>query len=523
MKNSAHHRSKKRIRDLGEVFTPEKYVHEMLDMLDKSVWADANKVFFEPTCGHGNFVIAIVERRLNAFFKKAKRQKIKKPHFCAVENTLNNLWAIDVDSKNIDFCQSRVWNLVFLFLLKNEKKTTSQTIFIKKNKDFFTHVICCIKWQIQENEALSCLEDDPVKAKKAADKTIISRKWFKKNKHKFIDFEVSFCEFCKKSGNKKIIAVGNPPYHEKYQGNSTAAKNIFNIFLDSLIDNDKIDDILLVIPARWYSGGRGLDNFRKNLFESNKIKLIKDFEIAENIFPTVQIKGGVCFFLYSKSYNGEATFSQGNKKSKISLQGKDFLIRDIEAYSIVDKIDKKEKTFMNSVVWSIRPFGLSSNYFDKNKEDKKTKTAVSCITKDRINKVKFIEIDKINKNRDRVFEYQVICPKAIKTGGVPPSSSQFLILNKGEICTETYNVIHSFKSKKEAERFLKYLQTDFVRFLISLLKITHDMIVKTWQCVPLLDIDILWTDEKLFNHFKLTKFEQEHIKRKIKKWNLAVS
>ena len=97
-----HHRSKKRIQDFGEVFTPEKYVNQILDMLDKSAWTDTNIVFFEQTCGHGNFVEAIIKRCLNTFFKKAKRQKIKKSHFYSVANTLNNLWAIDIDSKNIE-------------------------------------------------------------------------------------------------------------------------------------------------------------------------------------------------------------------------------------------------------------------------------------------------------------------------------------------------------------------------------------------------------------------------------------
>ena len=154
-----HHRSKKRIRNFGEVFTPEKYVNQMLDMLDKFVWTDTNTVFFEQTCGHGNFVEAIVERRLNAFLKKAKKQKVKNPHFYAVANTLNNLWAIDIDFKNIEFCRNRIWSLVFNFLLEYENNTLSLE-FIKNNKDFLTHLLCCIEWQIHENEALSCLEKD---------------------------------------------------------------------------------------------------------------------------------------------------------------------------------------------------------------------------------------------------------------------------------------------------------------------------------------------------------------------------
>ena len=112
--NLTHHRSKKRIRELGEVFTPDKYVHEMLDMLDSAVWSDTNTVFFEPTCGHGNFVISIIERRLKAFLEKGKKEK--KPKLYALANTLNNLWAIDVDAQNIELCRKRVWELAVNFL-----------------------------------------------------------------------------------------------------------------------------------------------------------------------------------------------------------------------------------------------------------------------------------------------------------------------------------------------------------------------------------------------------------------------
>lgn len=200
-----HHRSKKRIRAFGEVFTPKKYVNQMLDMLDKSVWTDTNTVFFEPTCGHGNFVEAIVERRLDALLNKARKQKMKKPHFYATANTLNNLWAIDIDSKNIEFCRNRVRSLIFDFLLEHERNILFSESFIKNNKDFLTHLLCCIEWQIHENEALSCLEIDTLKATEAANKTTISRDWLKKNRHFPINFEMNWCQYFKSHKKGNII------------------------------------------------------------------------------------------------------------------------------------------------------------------------------------------------------------------------------------------------------------------------------------------------------------------------------
>ena len=236
-----HHRSKKRIRDFGEVFTPEKYVNQMLDMLDKSVWTDSNIVFFEQTCGHGNFVEAIVERRLNSFFRKAKRQKIKNPHFYTVANTLNNLWAIDIDSNNIEFCRNRVWSLIFNFLWKYEKNTLSLKTFIKNNRDFLTHLLCCIEWQIHENEALSCLEINPFKAKEAANKTAISRKWFKKNKHRPIDFKMNWCQYFKSCKKENIIP-------DEYTKNFRLINSLIDKRKKETIENFPIPNFNIELP-----------------------------------------------------------------------------------------------------------------------------------------------------------------------------------------------------------------------------------------------------------------------------------
>ncbi len=189
-----HHRSKKRIKDLGEVFTPEEYVYKMLDLLDQSIWSDENIVFFEPTCGHGNFVIAVVTKRLDAFLKKANRQGQDNPHLYAIANTLNNLWATDIDSQNIDYCRKRVWNKILSFFIEHEKVKTS-LLDLNKNKNFWAHILCCIKWQIHENEMLSSLEHDPKVAKIKAEQTVISKKWLRKNDHNPIDFEMPWTEY----------------------------------------------------------------------------------------------------------------------------------------------------------------------------------------------------------------------------------------------------------------------------------------------------------------------------------------
>ena len=206
------HRSKDRIRYLGEVFTPEKYILQMLDMLDRYVWSNIDTIFFEPTCGHGNFVVAIAQRRLEKLFKKARRQKIKGPHFYAVAHTLNTLWAVDIDSQNIKLCRNRLYFIIFNFLWEHEKRykyqnKSSLDIFLKKNKEYLLHVLCCVQYQIHTNEALSCLETNHLKAQKIANKTLVSRQWFQSNRYRPIDFEKTWVSYFKTCRQKGIVPI----------------------------------------------------------------------------------------------------------------------------------------------------------------------------------------------------------------------------------------------------------------------------------------------------------------------------
>lgn len=190
-------KSKSRVQDFGEVFTPKKVVNEMLDMFDQSIWSNENQIFFEPTCGHGNFVVSILERRLEALYKKAKRTKIKKPEFYAVANAINTLWAIDIDQENINETRFRTLKTVLRFLISKENKKA--ITLINLNQKFFTHILCAIDHQIYQNDLITALEKDKKLAKKKSLKTKASKKWLRSGKHKPIDFDYTWVEFLKKN------------------------------------------------------------------------------------------------------------------------------------------------------------------------------------------------------------------------------------------------------------------------------------------------------------------------------------
>ena len=206
--NRLFHRSRERIRELGEVFTPDKYVEDMLDLLskgEKKFWANESYMFFEPCCGHGNIVLAIYRRRLRAIYKKAVAQGISKPYLYAVANALNTLWAIDIDAKNVESCRMRVLALTLEFI---EEKTDckDRLKLVSQHKNFFAHVLATIKWQIHENETLSALSANG-EAKDQAYKTKVGGAWFKKNGHHQLFLNKTWVAFFSECKRKKVVSI----------------------------------------------------------------------------------------------------------------------------------------------------------------------------------------------------------------------------------------------------------------------------------------------------------------------------
>lgn len=192
------HRSKDRIKDLGEVFTPESYVEDMLNLLAKDkrdLWSDEDISFFEPCSGHGNIVLPIYKRRLEGIYKKALAQDVQEAAYYAVANALNTLWAIDIDPKNVENCRTRVLSATLKFL-KAKLDIKSDRILLFPKRNFFAHVLSAIKWHINENETLSALSK-PESAKSSANLTKAGAKWFSQNGHHPMDLDLTWVNFYK--------------------------------------------------------------------------------------------------------------------------------------------------------------------------------------------------------------------------------------------------------------------------------------------------------------------------------------
>jgi hypothetical protein len=195
--NEILQRSLERVKNLGEVFTPPSSVEDMLKLLSsgkRGFWGDEDKVFFEPNCGHGNIVIAIYQKRLQALYKKAQSQNNKDAALFAIANAINTLWAIDIDATNVNQCRSRVLMETLIFLQQKTDDSTYDAV-IRQHSDFIAHTLCAINWHIQENETLSSLSSAE-SAKANAEKTKSGSQWFAKHGHRPLVFDLSWVDYC---------------------------------------------------------------------------------------------------------------------------------------------------------------------------------------------------------------------------------------------------------------------------------------------------------------------------------------
>ena len=453
----------------------------LVGQLGNEIFLDDDVVFFDPFCKAGELLLACALSRCNAINKSQNA----------------NLNLIEIQKELYES------NRYFALAPDERHHRLSLRTFLgntNSHLDQFTHII-------RDGHYLS-----------EVDGTF--------DKDKFEKEFNSMIEYIKKTSKKnKIIAIGNPPYQESDGGFGKSATSIYNYFVDALIDSKDINEFVLVIPSRWFGGGKGLDDFRSRMMESNKIKNLRYFKNSSEVFPTVDINGGICFLNYAKDFDGETTFSDGKYTETLKLNEFDIITDDPKGYSIVRKIQGSWKgQYVGSVAWARKPFGLATDHFSKNKNHEvasTAKNAVACLC--RYKEVKFIDRKYIEKNADKIEHWKVSIPavaggsKGNRRSTIP--LNQIFIIPKGTITSETYSIIDTFTSKEKAENLLSYLKTDFARYLVGLRKITQHVPRDRWDWVPYVDITKPWTDDELFKLFKISKEEQEHIKAKVQEWS----
>lgn len=338
-------------------------------------------------------------------------------------------------------------------------------------------------------------------------------------------------EFWNLNNGSKLMkfnaVVSNPPYNVKDGGAGASATPLYHHFVD-LAKNLKAPIISMIMPAKWYSDGKGLEAFRATMLGDRHIVALFDFVDSRDCFDNVDVAGGICYFLRDIAHKGDCRFTCVSKgKSATSLRNlaqTDTFIRFDEALIIMDKVKAQTTDFYSSKVSTRKPFGLATNAQPLKEGD--------ITLRYNQGKGKY-KSELITKGNEMIPLWKVIISYlAAEHAGQTDKNGQKKILSSlgilepNEICTETYLVVDAFRTEQEAQALYKYLSTRLVRFLISILASTQHITKEKFAYVPLQDFtssaDIDWSqtvdviNRQLYDKYQLTEEECRFVENMIK-------
>lgn len=479
-----------------EVFTPPEVANSMLDLLPSSLWEDSKATFLDPGTKSGIFLREIV-KRLDIGLSNEIPDR---------EKRLNHI------------LKNQVFGIAITELTA---LITRRSIYCSKNANS-EFSIC---QEFQDNSGNIRFKN-------------INHIW---NKH-------GYCEFCgtnQKNYTQRIglesyayefihthnpdkvfdmkfdVIIGNPPYQLETSGPGRQARPIYNLFVEQA---KKLNPqyICMIIPARWFSGGMGLKEFRKNMLQSKQISTLVEFSNASEVFPGVDIAGGVCYFLWEKNYDGLCNVVNINGQQKIEmarpLDEFDIFIRSSQAIPILRKVIAStdyKKGNLSETVFPIGSFGLPTNYKPKSK-------GVSCWFIQKIGK-KYAEPKDIKDPNNIIDKWKLLIPKAPIAGQTDLTQpiriyhhKNAFIIRPGEVCTDSWIVAGAFDTEEEAISYKSYLFTKVVRFLILQTVVSQDINRMNYIFVPQLTWGKeIFNDQLLCDRWGINDKEFNYIDQKI--------
>ncbi len=481
-----------------EVFTPPNLVNQILNLLPNELWSNKEAKFLDPVCKSGVFLREIA-KRLNAGLQKQIPNKQKR---------INHIY------KN---------QLFGIAITELTSLLSRRSVYCSKTANG-KYSVCETFEDAQGNIIYKRLNHNWHNGKCAfcgASQEVYDRgESLETHAYQFIHTDKPE-EIYKM---KFDVIVGNPPYQLSDGGDINedartrgGAIPLYHKFVQQA---KKLNPrfLIMIIPSRWFSGGRGLDDFRDEMLNDKRIRKIIDYPVSSECFPGVEIKGGVCYFLWDRDNQGDCEVKtlRGDKISSMFRplleKRSDVFVRYNEAISILRKVLSKNEDNFSEQVSAQKPFGLRTFY-------KGTSKSFQGSIKLYANKsIGYVKEKEITQNKDWIDKHKVYTTMAYGAGEDFPHQ----ILNKpfyGEpnsCCTETYIVIGPYSSKKKAQNVIGYIQTRFFRFLVLLRKNTQHAAKSVYSFVPTQNFDESWTDEKLYKKYGITKEEIAFIESMIR-------
>jgi len=476
-----------------EVFTPPIIVNKMLDALPQGIFSDKTATFLDPACKSGVFLREIAKRLMNGLQAQIPDLQARADHIFQKQ-----LFGIAITE--LTSLMSR--RSLYCSKFPNGKYS------ISKFKDPQGN----IKFGATSHEWVGdrCGRCGASKAIYGED----ARSGRESHAYQFLHLDNAEEGF----GMKFDVIIGNPPYQLSDGGHGISAMPIYDKFITQA---KKLDPrfLAMIVPARWYAGGKGLDDFRKEMLNDDRIRVIHDYPQAFDCFPGVQIKGGVCYFLWDRDNRGECTIitHKGDAtgtpaRRKLLEDGCDVFIRYNEAISILHKVREFKEPSMEPLVSSRQPFGLPTTFHGR-----KTKQPNDILIFENEG-ISYTDRGSLIKNIDVVDKYKVIIPRSGSGSDAFPHPILGLpfVGSPGTACSETYVFIGPFADQRECENVISYISTRFMRFLAMLKKVTQSTTRSIYTLVPLQDFSEPWTDEKLYAKYGLTAEEIAFIESMIR-------
>lgn len=468
-----------------EVFTLPRVANEMLDLLPNEIWSDPKVTFLDPVSKTGVFLREIAKRLNEGLEDVIPNLQERIDHIFT-----NQVFGISI---------TELTSLVSRRTVYGSKIANGRYSFCESFDDEQGNIIYSKTEHTWQNGRCTYC---------GASQAVYDRD----DELESYAYQFIHTENPENIYNMKFdVIIGNPPY----QLNVGVEKENYAIPLyHKFIEQAKLMEpryMSMIIPARWYAGGRGLDSFRETMINDNRISKIVDFPNAVDCFPGVDISGGVCYFLWEKDYQGVCEVetivgSEVVSKMKRPLRefGGDSFIRFNEAISILRKIKAFNEGTFDKLVSPQTPFGIISSF-----KDYKEESFDNAIELHTVNGVKFIGLDSVLRNSQWVHNHKVYISKSYGERGSYPYRflARPFIGSPNSCCTQTYLMVGPFENELISKNVIKYIHTKFFRFCIMQKKNTQDAMRGAYQFVPIQDFTESWTDEKLYAKYGLTDEE----------------
>jgi len=494
-----------------EVFTPPEFANQMLDMVAKAwaannggvnLWADKTVRFLDPFTKSGVFLREITSRLTEGLAEEIPDLQERVDHILT-----HQVFGIGITQLTSLLARRSVYCSKYA----NGEHSIAQSFESGEGNIWFQRT----KHTWKKGKCVYC---------GASRETLDRGEGLETYAYAFIhadDIKTRVAEIFGDDMQFDVI-IGNPPYQLASNG-GTRDVPIYHRFVEQA---KKLEPryLTMVIPSRWMAGGLGLTDFRQTMLSDTRIRILVDYPNAAEVFPTVGINGGACYFLWDTAYDGMCSISTVRagevfEPTSRSLGEFDVLVRDNRSLDILRRVLRYGEPSINTILARDKEFGWTSN-FDGFHTTEQSGDVPLYYIRSMKRKQGFIARSAVTKSEHLIDTWKLLVPKVgsgreRERSGVDLVLGPSLIAPAPSVCTQSF-LFFSVSSREEAESLQSYYKTRFFRFLVSLRKITQDATHSTYHWVPMQKWDCIWTDAALYEKYGITKEERALIESMIR-------